>query len=103
MTKSVALLYVAFAGVVMLGQTLSPGKTNSPVGNREVNRLEQLSKRFPPEVVLPVKASGAAGLTQSYCVHPSLDSNSLSISPCRTSARKARLLPLFERVAPTIR
>ena len=111
MTKSVALLYIAFADVLLLGQTLSPGEANPPVTNPQVNWFERLSKRFPPELVAPIKGPGAATLMRSYshplrrvdadCVYPSLASRSLSIRPCRTSPRKLRLLPPFERIAPT--
>ena len=96
MKKIVALLYIAFANVLLLGQTLSlRALTNPPV-----NRFEPLSIRFPPTLVAPIKDPGAATLMRSNCVYPSLATRSLSIRPCRTSPRKLRLFPPFE-IAPT--
>ena len=97
MKKIVALLYIAFANVLLLGQTLSP----TPLTNPLVNRFEWLSKRFPPTLVAPIKGPGGATLMRSSCVYPSLATRSLSIGPCRTSPRKLRLLTPFERTAPT--
>jgi hypothetical protein len=94
---AVALLCIAFANVPLLGQTLSP----RPLTNPLVNRFEPLPMRFPPTLVAPIKALGAATLKRSECVYPSLATNSLSIRPCQTSPRKLRLFPPFKRIAPT--
>jgi hypothetical protein len=93
----VALLYIAFADVPLLGQTLTP----RPLTNPLVDRFEPLSMRFPPTLVAPIKDPGAVTLKRSNCVYPSLATRSLSIRPCQTSTRKLRLFPPFERIAPT--
>ena len=95
----VALLYVAFANVPLLGQTLNPRPETDPL----VNRFEPLSMKFPPTLVAPIKGTGAATLKPSNCVYPSLATRSLSIRPCQTSTHKLRLFPPFERIAPTPR
>jgi hypothetical protein len=93
----VALLYIAFANVLLLGQTSSP----RPLTNPLVNRFEPLSMRFPPTLVAPIKGTGTVALKLSNCVYPSLATNSLSIRPCQTGPRKLRLFPPFKRFAPT--
>jgi hypothetical protein len=93
----VALLYIAFANVPLLGQALSP----RPLTNPLVNRLEPLPMRFPPTLVSPMRDPGAARLKRSNCVYPSLATRSLSIRPCQASPRKLRLFPPFEKIAPT--
>ena len=97
MKKIVALLYIAFANVLLPGQTLNP----MPLTNPPVNRFEPLSMKFPPTLVAPIKDPGAATLKRSNCVYPSLATGSLSIRPCRTSPRKLSLFPPFEKIAPT--
>ena len=92
----VALLYIAFANVPLLGQTLSP----RPLTNPLVNRFEPLPMRFPPTLVAPTKVLGAATSKRSNCVYPSLATNSLSFRPCQASPRKLRLFPPFKRIAP---
>jgi hypothetical protein len=93
----VALLYIAFASVPLLGQTLTPRPLTDPL----VNRFEPLSMKLPPTLVAPIKGTGAAPLKRSNCVYPSLATRSLSIRPCKTSPRKLHLFPPFERIAPT--
>ena len=103
MKTLVALLYIAFANVLLLGQTLSPDEANPPVTNPVVDRLERLSKQFPPELVAAIKDPATVSPMRSYCVYPSasLGTWSLSIKPCRTSSRKLHLLPPFEGIVPT--
>jgi hypothetical protein len=97
MKKTVALLYIAFANVLLPGQALNP----MPSTNPPVNRFEPLSTKFPPTLVAPIKSPGAATRMRSNCVYPSLATRSLSFGPCRTSPRKLRLFPSFARIAPT--
>ena len=92
----VALLYIAFDNVPLLGQTLTP----RPLTNPLVDRFEPLSMRFPPTLVAPIKDPGAATLKRSTCVYPSLATNSLSFRPCQAGPRKLRLFPPFKRIAP---
>ena len=93
----VALLYIAFANVPLLGQTLTP----RPLTNPLVDRFEPLSMRFPPTLVAPIKDPVAATLKRANCVYPSLATRSLSIRPCKTSPRRLRLFPPFAVIAPT--
>jgi hypothetical protein len=97
MKKIVALLYIAFANFLLLGQSLSPRPLTSP----PVKRFEPLSMRLPPTLIAPIKDPGAATLMRSNCVYPALATRSVSIRPCGTSPRKLRLFPPFERIAPT--
>lgn len=94
MNKLVALLCVAFANVLLSGQTLSPGQATAP------DTVEQLAKKFPPELVVPIAPSPAATLLRSSCVYPSLDLKSISVQPCRTNSPRLRLVPPFEMIAP---
>jgi hypothetical protein len=75
-----ALIYIAFANVLLVGQTLSPA-----------DRVEQSSKRFRPELTVPI--TPPATLFQSTCVYRSPDTKSLSVQPCRKDSRKLRLMP----------
>jgi hypothetical protein len=86
----VALLYIAFANVPLLGQTLSPRPLTYPL----VNRFEPLSMTSQPTLVALIT------LKRSNCVYPSLATNSLSFRPCQASPRKLRLFPPFKRIAP---
>ena len=92
MNKLLALLYLAFANMILLGQTLS---RTTPL----VDRVE-LWKRFPPELIVPIPPSGRAALSRSYCVSPSPETKSLSVKPCLTNSRKLRLVPPFENIVP---
>jgi hypothetical protein len=102
MKEFVALLYIAFANVLLLAQTRS-GEVTAPVTTPLVNRVEQLSKRFPPELIVPIASPGKATLLRSYCVYPALDTKSLSFKPCPTNSRRLRLAPSFENIAPPAR
>jgi hypothetical protein len=93
----VALPYIVFVNVALLGQTLNP----RPLTNPLVNRFEPSPSRFPPTLVAPIKALGSATLKRPSCVYPSLATNSLSIRPCQASPRKLRLFPPFKRIAPS--
>ena len=97
MNKRAAFLCIAFANGLLLGQTSSPAEAAAPVITPRVNRLEQLSKRFPPEIV-PAATPGRATLLGPYCVYPSVGAPSLSFKPCRTESRKLRLVPPFESI-----
>ena len=66
-----------------------------------VDRLERLSKRFPPEVVVGITDPVALRPMRSYCVYPGVAGRSLSIKPCPKTRRKLRLLPQFEKIVPT--
>ena len=94
MNKLVALLYVAFANVLLLGQAMSPGESTASV------TVEQLAKRFPPELVVPITPSPTATLLRSSCVYSSLDFTSISVKPCRTNSPQLRLVPSSEMIAP---
>ena len=100
MNKLVALLYIAFANAQLPGQTLSPGEATAPVTTPLVDRVEQLSKRFPPELIVPIAPAGTATLLRRYCVYPLLDTKSLSIKPCRKDSRKLRLVAPLENIVP---
>ena len=100
MNKLVALLCIAFANVLSLGQTLSPGKATAPVTTPLADRVEKLSKEFPPELIVPTAPSGKAILLRSYCVYPALDTTSISVKACRPNARKLILVVSFETIAP---
>ncbi len=65
-----------------------------------MDRLERLSKSFPPDLIGPIAAPSGATLSRSFCVYPLLDTKSLSVKPCRTDSRKLRLVPPFEKIAP---
>src|ERR1700730_5530572 len=81
MKTFVALLYIAFANILLLGQTLGRDEANPPVRNPVVDRIERLAKAFPPE--LPAATNDRATVTpmRSYCVYPSPATRSLSIKP----------------------
>jgi hypothetical protein len=90
MNKLLTLLYIAFANVLLLGQTSSPGKA-APATTPLVDRAEQSSKRFRPELTVP--STPTATLFQSTCVYPSLDGKSLLVQPCRKDSGKLPLVP----------
>ena len=100
MKTFVAILYIAFANVLLLGQTLSRDEANPPVTNPVVDRLERLSKKFPPELVAAIKDPATVSPMRSYCVYPSPTTRSLSIKPCPTSPYKLRAVPPFENLVP---
>jgi len=90
MNKRMALLYIGFANVLLLGQTA----TATP----PVDRVTQLSTRFRPELNVPLTPS--ATLFESTCVYRSPDTKSLSVKPCVKDARKLPVMPPSERIAP---
>ncbi len=98
MNRSVVLL--AFATGMVFGQTLTPREPASPVTTRLVDRLPPLPKPSPPEVIVPAAYPGRASILRSFCVYPSLDTNSLSVKPCRADPRKLRLIPRLENIEP---
>jgi len=100
MNKLVALLCIAFANVLLPGQTLSPREAAAPGTTPLAHRAEQVSKRFPPELIVPVTAPGTATWLRSYCIYPSLNTGSLSVKPCRTNSLKLRLVPSLENSVP---
>jgi len=65
-----------------------------------VDRVKQLSKRFPPELIVPIAPAGTATLLRRYCVYPLLDTKSLSIKPCWKDSRKLRLVAPLENIVP---
>jgi hypothetical protein len=85
MKKTLALSYIAFANVLLLGQTLNPGAITNP-------------RKFPPTLVAPLKAPALR--KSSNCVYPSPSTRSLSIGPCRTSPPKLSLFPAFKKIVP---
>jgi len=91
MKTFIAILYLAFASVLLLGQTPS---------RDEANRLERLSKTFPPE--MPAANNDRATVTprRSYCVYPSPATTSLSIKPCPATVHKLQVIPPFENIVP---
>jgi len=92
MKKLIALLYLSFAAALSLGQTVNSGAGVGPATNPLVDRLERLSKRFPPELADPMKDWYPAKVSR-YCVYPSPDQKSFSIKPCQTTPRRFRLMP----------
>jgi len=100
MKTFVAILYIVFANVLLLGQPLSRDEANPPVRNPVVDRLERLSKTFPPELAAATKDRATITPMRSYCVYPSPATRSLSIRPCPTSPHKLRIVPPFENIVP---
>jgi hypothetical protein len=100
MKTFVAILYLAFASVLLLGQTLGRDGANPLVRNPAVDRLERLSKTFPPELAAATKDRATVTPARSYCVYPSPATSSLSIKPCPASPHKLRVRPPFENVGP---
>src|SRR5262245_32955921 len=96
-----AILYAAIPSAFVLCQSISPSGGAVSVSN-PLDRFQRLSKRFPPEVIVPAKDRYPARLSRSYCVYPSPDKQSLSIKPCQTMPRKLRLVPPLqtERLGP---
>jgi len=84
-----ALIYIAFANVLLVGQTLSPA-----------DRVHQSSKRFRPELMAPITP---ATFVQSTCFYRSPDGKSLSVTPCVKDSRKLRLVPPADNIAPPIK
>ena len=70
MKKLIAVLFIVIPAGLGFGQT-----------NPMADRVERLSKRFPPEVAAP--ASDRPKLSRRYCVSPSLEKNSLTLKPCQ--------------------
>ena len=98
MKTFVAILYIAFANVLLLGQMLGRDEANPPVRN-PVERLERLSKTFPPELVVTTKDPATVTPMRSR-VYPGPATRSLSIKPCPTSPHKLRAVPPFENIVP---
>jgi hypothetical protein len=98
MKTFVAILYIAFANVLLLGQIMSRDEANPPVRNPVADRLERLSKTFPPELAAPTKDRATVTPTRSHCVYPSPATRSLSIKPCPISPHKLRVVPPFENI-----
>jgi len=90
MKKLIAVLFIVIPAGLGFGQT-----------NPMADRVERLSKRFPPEVAAP--ASDRPKLSRRYCVSPSLEKNSLTVKPCQTPPRRLRLMgcgkPVSEKCA----
>lgn len=107
MNKLVAVLYTAFPVVLLMAQTFSPVGGAVPVttkrGTPSMDRLESMSKRFPPEFVSSTTDRDVAKPSHSYCVYPSLGTKSLSIKRCQPNPHKLRLVSPFEGVAPNTR
>ncbi|SPE42870.1 hypothetical protein SBA3_70005 [Candidatus Sulfopaludibacter sp. SbA3] len=79
MNRLVALLYIGFGNVLLLALALTPDKA--------VDRVTELAKRFPPEVIVPVTPPATATFLRSYCVYPSLDTKPVTVKPCQANAR----------------
>ena len=90
MKTFVAILYIAFANVLLLGQMLSRDEATPPVRNPVVDRVERLSKTFPPELAASPKDPATVTPMRSYCVYPTPATRSLSIKPCPTGPHKLR-------------
>ena len=99
MKTFIAILYVAFANVLLLGQVLSRDEANPPVRN-PLDRVERLSKTFPPELVVATKDRATVTPIRSHCVYPSPATRSLSIKPSPISPHKLRVVPPFENIVP---
>ena len=100
MKTFVAILYLAFASVLLLGQTLGRDGGNPPAGNPAVDRLERLSKTFPPDLAPATKDPPTVTPRRSYCVYPSPGATSFSIKPCPASPHKLHVVPPFKNIAP---
>jgi hypothetical protein len=85
MKRLIVLLYIA---PFCLGQTAG----RNPDAATMTNRVDRLSRRFPPEVIAPA-ASPPKPFSGRFCAHPSADGKSLSVKPCGTPAYRLRLLP----------
>ena len=99
MKTFIAILFVAFANVLLLGQMLSRDEANPPVRN-PVDRVERLSKTFPPELVAASKDKATVTPIRSHCVYPSPATGSLSIKPSPISPHKLRVVPPIENIMP---
>ena len=99
MKTFVAILYLALASVLLPGQTLSREGANPPVRNPAVDRLEWLSKTFPPELEATTKGRATVTPTR-FCAYSTPATRSLSIKPCPARPHKLRIVPPFENVAP---
>ena len=69
MKTFVAILYLSFSSAVLLGQTPSRDEASPPVRNPVMDRLQRLSKTFPPDrnagdVLEWLKAKGPGHLTR---------------------------------------
>jgi hypothetical protein len=93
MKMLVGLLTITFATVLLPGQTRPT--------NPAMDRLQRMSKGFPPEMAAGVRTSGAVRPSRSNCVYSSagLGTWSLSVRPCQASP-KLELFPAFEKSAP---
>ena len=100
MKTLIAILSIVFANVLLLGQTRSRDEANPPLGNPVVDRLERLSKAFPPELAAATKDRATVTPMRSYCVYPSPGTRSLAIKPCPASLQKLRVVPPFENIVP---
>jgi hypothetical protein len=100
MKTFVAILYLSFAGVLLVGQTLSRDEANPPVMNPVVDRLQRLSKTFPPEMPAATQDRVTVTPARSNCVYPSPATRSLSIKPCQATPHKLHVVPPFRNAAP---
>jgi hypothetical protein len=97
MKTFIAILCIAFANVLLLGQMPSRNEANPPARN-PVDRLTRLSKTFPPDIAAKDRATEAP--MRSRCVYPSPATSSLPIKPCLISPHKLRVVPPFENIVP---
>ena len=91
MKTLVGLLAIAFTTVLLPGQTRT-----TPA----MDRIERMSKSFPPEMAATAKDSAAVKPSRSNCVYSSGPGSwSLSVKPCQTSP-KLQLFPAFKKSVP---
>ena len=100
MKTLLAILSIASASALLLGQTPGRDSANPPMRNPLVDRIERLSKTFPPE--MPAGTNYRAGITpaRTNCVYPSPATRSLSIKPCPANPHKLHVVPPFKNVVP---
>ena len=101
MKTLVGLLAVAFTTVLLPGQTRTTPEADRPARIPGVDRVERLSKSFPPEMAAAVRDSVTVTPSRSNCIHSSPGPGrwSLSVKPCQASP-KLQLFPAFEKSAP---
>ena len=99
MQKFIVILYVVFPAALSLGQQITLVRNDMPATDRSIDGIEPLSKRFPPEFIIPAKDGHPAKF--SGCIHRLPDKASLSIKPCQDIRNRPRLIPPFQNSVPT--
>ena len=97
MKTFVVMLLIAFANVLLIGQTRGREEANPPARRPAADRLDRLSKGFPPELAAPTEDGATVSFKRSNCVYPSPATRSLSIKPCPINPHQLHIVAPFER------